>query len=76
MFELRSQLGIVSADLHDRLVHGNVAGRITGREAVLSGFFASQGLFANHRVTGAMREAASAALELMGAGAPRRRHAR
>ena len=67
VFELRSQLGIVSADLHDRLVHGNVAGRITGRDAVLSGFFASQGLFANHRVTAAMRDAASAALELMGA---------
>ena len=66
VFELRSQLGIVSADLHDRLVHGNVAGRITGRNAVLSGFFASQGLFANHRVSDAMRAAASAALELMG----------
>ena len=66
VFELRSELGIVSADLHDRLVHGNVAGRITGRDAVLSGFFASQGLFANHRVTEAMRAAAWAALELMG----------
>jgi iron complex transport system ATP-binding protein len=66
VFELRSQLGIVSADLHDRLVHGNVAGRITGRDAVLSGFFASQGLFTNHRVTAPMREAAAAALELMG----------
>src|SRR5439155_24577084 len=50
VFELRSHLGIVSADLHDRFVHGNVAGRITAGDAVLSGFFASQGLFANHRV--------------------------
>jgi len=66
VFELRSRLGIVSPDLHDRLVHGNVAGQITARDAVLSGFFASQGLFANHRVTEAMRDAASAALELMG----------
>jgi iron complex transport system ATP-binding protein len=66
VFELRSQLGIVSADLHDRLVHGNVAGQITGRDAVLSGYFASQGLFANHKVTAAMRDAASAALERMG----------
>jgi iron complex transport system ATP-binding protein len=67
VFELRSQLGIVSADLHDRMTHGNVAGAITAREAVLSGFFASQGLFANHRVTDAMRQAAAAALELTGA---------
>ena len=66
VFELRSQLGIVSPDLHDRLVNGNVAGRISARDAVLSGYFASQGLFANHRVTNAMRTAAAASLELMG----------
>ena len=66
VFELRSRLGIVSPDLHDRLVHGNVAGQITARDAVLSGFFASQGLFANHRVTETMQAAASAALALMG----------
>ena len=66
VFELRSQLGIVSADLHDRLVHGNVAGRITGRDAVLSGFFASHGVFSNHKVTASMRELASTALERMG----------
>ena len=35
---LRAQLGIVSADLHDRFVHGNAAGVITGNDAVLSGF--------------------------------------
>ena len=67
VFELRSQLGIVSADLHDRFVHGNVAGQITALDAVLSGFFASQGLFANHRVTPAMRSAATGALERVGA---------
>ena len=66
VFELRSQLGIISPDLHDRLVNGNVAGRISARDAVLSGYFASQGLFANHRVTDAMRASASAALELTG----------
>jgi iron complex transport system ATP-binding protein len=65
VFALRSQLGIVSADLHDRFVHGNAAGRITARDAVLSGYFASQGLFANHHVTDAMRASASGALELM-----------
>ena len=66
VFELRSQLGIISPELHDRLVNGNVAGRISARDAVVSGFFASQGLFSNHRVTDEMRDAASAALELMG----------
>jgi iron complex transport system ATP-binding protein len=66
VFELRSQLGIVSPDLHDRFVHGNAAGQITGRDAVVSGFFASQGLFANHRVTADMRDRAAAALDLMG----------
>ena len=66
VFDLRSQLGIVSADLHDRFVHGNVAGRISATDAVLSGFFASQGVFSNHHVTDAMRAAAAAALRLMG----------
>jgi iron complex transport system ATP-binding protein len=68
VFDLRSRLGIVSADLHDRFVHGNVAGRISGADAVLSGFFASQGVFPNHHVTAEMRAAAASALELMGVG--------
>ena len=68
VFELRAQLGIVSADLHDRFVHGNVAGQITALDAVVSGFFASQGLFANHRVTPSMRAAGVAALERVAAG--------
>ena len=52
VFELRSQLGIVSADLHDRFTRGNTRGAITGRTPSCPGFFASQGLFANHRVSG------------------------
>ena len=55
MFELRSKLGIVSADLHDRFVHGNSNGVLTGLDAVVSGFFATHGLFAHQRVTEAMR---------------------
>ena len=57
VFSLRSQLGIVSADLHDRFVHGNSNGVISGLDAVVSGFFASQGVFAHQRVTEAMRAA-------------------
>src|SRR5207248_4479880 len=45
VFDLRSQMGIVTADLHDRFVHGNSNGALTGLEAVVSGFFATQGTF-------------------------------
>src|SRR4051794_26129001 len=38
IFELRPQLGVVSADLHQRFVGGNSEGRITGEAAVVSGF--------------------------------------
>jgi iron complex transport system ATP-binding protein len=67
VLELRSQLGIVSADLHDRFVHGNANGVITGREAVLSGFFASQGVFSHQHATESMRRSALAALTDVGA---------
>jgi len=67
VFALRSKLGIVSADLHDRFVHGNSNGTITGLDAVVSGFFASQGVFAHQRVTTAMRDDARTALARVGA---------
>src|SRR4029079_19800734 len=67
VFELRARLGIVSADLHDRFVQGNSNGTITGVDAVLSGFFASQGVFAHHVVTAVMRRQAGAALDRVGA---------
>jgi len=67
VFELRSQLGIVSADLHERFVHGNSNGVVTAIDAVVSGFFASQGLFAHQHVTDAMRTAACDALARVGA---------
>ena len=67
VFALRTQLGIVSADLHDRFVHGNSDGAITGRDAVISGFFASQGLFSHQKVTAAMRRQADDALALVDA---------
>ena len=67
VFDLRSQLGIVSADLHDSFVRGNLSGPISGRDAVLSGFFASQGVFRHQRATDAMRQQAEEALESMDA---------
>jgi iron complex transport system ATP-binding protein len=66
VFALRSQLGIVSADLHDRFVQGNANGVVTAIDAVTSGFFASHGIFAHQRVTVAMRDAGRDALARMG----------
>ncbi len=68
VFELRSRLGIVSADLHDRFVHGNSNGVVTGLDAVVSGFFATHGLFGHQQVTAAMRREAITALERVDAG--------
>jgi len=67
VFELRSQLGIVSADLHQRFVGGNSEGRIRGEAAVLSGFLASDGILRYGTVTDDMRRRAADALERMGA---------
>ena len=64
VFALRSHLGIISSELHQSFVSDP---GLTGREAVLSGFFASQGLFRNHHVTGEMHERADASLGLVDA---------
>ena len=63
VFALRSQLGIVSADLHERFVQGNSNGAISGLDAVISGFFASLGVHTHQRVTDRMRRQAAEALE-------------
>ena len=62
VFELRTLLGIVSADLHQTFVNDDA---LTGREVILSGFFASQGLAKHHAVTPGMQERAREALNLM-----------
>ena len=64
--ELRSQLGFVSADLHQRLVSGNSEGRITGEAAVLSAFLVSHGILRYGVVTDDMRRRAAEALESVG----------
>ncbi len=65
--ELRSQLGIISSDLHARFVGGNCAGGIRGEDAVVSGFFATQGFLVNREVTPDMRAQAQSALDRLGA---------
>jgi len=70
VFELRARLGIVSADLHDRFVHGSADGAgwsVRGLDAVLSGFFSSRGLFTHQEITAPMRAAARGALDRAGA---------
>ena len=66
VFELRSQLGIVSSDLHHRFVFGNNEGRVMADAAVLSGFFATQGILRYGVVTADMRRRAAEALDRMG----------
>src|SRR5258706_8229477 len=67
IFELRSLLGIVSADLHNAFVSGSSAGRLCALDAVLSGFFATQGIFSHQDVTPAMHEHATQALAMVNA---------
>jgi iron complex transport system ATP-binding protein len=67
VFHLRSQLGIISADLHHRFVVGSNEGRIRGENAVLSGFLASQGILRYGAINDEMRRKAADALERMGA---------
>ena len=66
VFELRAQLGLVSADLHHLFVVGNNEGRITAEAAVLSGFFASQGILRYSVITDEMHRRTSEALTRMG----------
>jgi len=68
VFELRSRIGIVSADLHNRFVSGNSEGRITADTAVVSAFLASHGILRYRTVTEEMRRRAAAALERAGVG--------
>ena len=66
VFDLRAQLGIVSSDLHHRFVFGSNEGRVTAEAAVLSGFFATQGILRYGVVTPEMRRRAAEALDRMG----------
>lgn len=67
LFELRSQLGIISTALHQHFVNGNSEGSITAEAAVLSAFLSSYGILRYGTITDAMRERAAAALQSAGA---------
>ncbi|MEO7718355.1 MAG: ATP-binding cassette domain-containing protein [Capsulimonas sp.] len=62
IFELRALLGIVSADVHLAFTTDS---ELIGYDAVISGFFASQGIASHHEVTSDMHAAAHASLALV-----------
>jgi iron complex transport system ATP-binding protein len=60
-------MGLVSADVQDRFTGGTWVAQVPAVDVVLSGFFASRGVFQHHRVTETMRERARDALSRVGA---------
>jgi len=64
--ELRARMGIVSADVHERFTDGPWVSQVPGIDVVLSGFFASRGVFPHHEVSEPMREQARDALIRVG----------
>lgn len=67
IFDLRSQLGVVSAAVHHQFVNGNSEGSISAEGAVLSAFLNSYGVLRYGHVTAEMRKRASEALAAAGA---------
>jgi iron complex transport system ATP-binding protein len=67
LMELRSRLGVVTADFDSNFGKGTSRGRIRGFDVALSGWFGSQGVFSHYVVTAAMRQSATEALRRVGA---------
>jgi iron complex transport system ATP-binding protein len=67
IFDLRSQLGIVSSALHHQFVNGNSEGSISGEAAVLSSFLNSYGILRYGQVSQEMRRRTAEALAAAGA---------
>jgi iron complex transport system ATP-binding protein len=63
--ELRTRLGIVSGDLQNSILAGTLPHRTRGLDAVVSGFFASHGVFRHHHVTPDMETQGRLALARM-----------
>lgn len=60
--ELRMRLGVVTGELDAGFGRSTSRGRVSGLDAALSGLLGTQGVFAHHEVTGAMRDQGRAAL--------------
>ena len=65
VFELRALMGIISEELQVSFISRTLPGRTRGLEVVLSGFFATYGVFPHQQVTETMRGRAYEALALM-----------
>ena len=65
VFELRTLMGIISEELQVSFISRSMPGQTRGLDAVLSGFFATYGVFPHQTVTAAMRQRAYEALALM-----------
>jgi iron complex transport system ATP-binding protein len=66
--QLRAQLGVISADMHQRFVAGNSAGNLKAEDVVISGLFATHGFLHPEQVNDRTRAAAAAALDRVNAG--------
>ena len=65
VFELRTLMGIISEELQVSFISRTMTGRTRGLDVVISGFFATYGVFPHQTVTEAMRERAYEALDLL-----------
>ena len=65
VFQLRALMGIISEELQIAFITRTLPGRTRGLDVVISGFFATYGVFPYQHVTGAMRDRARATLALM-----------
>ena len=68
VMELRAQLGVISADMHQRFVAGNSAGNLRAEDVVISGLFATHGFLRPGQANDDSRRRAAAALARVGAG--------
>ena len=62
VLELRAQLGVISADMHQRFVAGNSAGNLRAEDVVLSGLFATHGFLRPEQVNENTRRRAAETL--------------
>jgi iron complex transport system ATP-binding protein len=67
VFELRTLMGIISEELQVSFINRTLTGQTRGLDVVISGFFASYGVFPHQTVTEAMRQRAYEILDLMDA---------
>jgi iron complex transport system ATP-binding protein len=66
--QLRAQLGVISADMHQRFVTGNSAGTLKAEDVVISGLFATHGFLSPDQINDETRSKAAKAFARVEAG--------